>query len=206
MQHMKGWKVGLSFIAGMAFVIAGACDISDIVGENGGNGLGDAAVNNGGDAQIVWDAGPDSGTGSGNSANPDDPFGACLDTSVGDPSFACSQRGAPCAGGGHGHSQTGDDGYISGEYHVMCDHRCDVDADCPVPETGDSRPVCQTDYQFCQLPCDPSTICPDGYTCQPTDEWLAKDGDGNPIALPFLCMQTITVMKAYSSDAGPGDI
>jgi hypothetical protein len=128
-----------------------------------------------------------------------DPFGGCQITtsSPGNDIFplACSQRGAACTGGGSG--SCGPEGCAQ-VFHAMCDHTCQVDADCPVPSTGDSRPVCQTAFHFCQLPCDDATACPSGYTCQASASWLPQDTNGNPLALPFLCMQTITV----TSDGG----
>lgn len=133
-----------------------------------------------------------------------DPFGACQITRS-EPAnaifpLACSQRNAPCTGGSEG-AVCGPQGCPPQVFHVMCDHTCQVDADCPVPSTGASRPVCQPDFHFCQLPCDDATACPAGYTCQASEPWLPHDGAGKPLGLPFLCMQTITV-----PDAGDGGI
>jgi hypothetical protein len=122
-----------------------------------------------------------------------DPFGGCT---LGGDHFPleCSQRGAPCTGGSEG-TLCGPGGCSPETFHVMCDHTCQVDADCPIPATGDSRPVCQTEFHFCQLPCGGTTTCPVGYTCQASEPWLPHDGAGNPLGLPMLCMQTITITR-----------
>jgi hypothetical protein len=127
-------------------------------------------------------------------ANPADPFGSCLVTDVNGflVNFDCSQGHTTCTGWGSG--VTCDGGSCPPQtFHMVCDHPCYVAADCPIPATGSSRAVCHPDFHTCQLPCDASTTCPDGHTCQATAEWGLFDGAGKPIPLPFMCMQTISV-------------
>jgi hypothetical protein len=138
----------------------------------------------------------------GSSADLSDPFGGCVPRTGGETSpLVCSQGRTPCAGGSEGASCDPPGHCPSLEtFHVMCEHICYVDADCPVPRTGTSRPVCQTDFHFCQLPCDDATTCPVGYTCQNTQLWFGTYSSGKPVALPQLCMQTIPLVR--NSDGG----
>jgi hypothetical protein len=128
-------------------------------------------------------------------ANPSDPFGACLVDQHTHGWFDCSQGNTTCTGWGGGTCVQGD---CPAVYHAVCDHTCQVDADCPVPATGNVQPICQTSVHSCQLPCDNNHSCPNGYVCQSTRDWGLFDGSGNPIPAPFMCMQTI-------NDSGEAD-
>jgi hypothetical protein len=46
----------------------------------------------------------------------------------------------------------------------MCLLPCTIDADCPVPTTGNAVPVCE-DAEACSLSCAGGETCPDGMTC-----------------------------------------
>jgi hypothetical protein len=58
----------------------------------------------------------------------------------------------------------------------LCTYYCQVDNDCPTPSTGTATPVCQPYGDFsinghtadCRLPCDSTTVCPDGMFCAPS--------------------------------------
>lgn len=66
-------------------------------------------------------------------------------------------------------------GGVSGD-GCLCTYYCQVDKDCPVPTTGTATPVCQPYGDFaanghtadCRLPCDASTVCPNGMSCSPS--------------------------------------
>ena len=127
-------------------------------------------------------------------ADPDDPFGAC--EVVGGPTeglieFRCSQGGVACTGWGAA-GGCNEIGCYAEPFNAICDHHCETDADCPVPETGDVEPVCHTGVRACQLPCGPGDTCPDGFTCKSTAEWGLSHESG-PIPPPFQCMQTLEV-------------
>jgi hypothetical protein len=104
-----------------------------------------------------------------------DPFGAC-DAEL----FECSVRGAGC-GGWSDPRACNSSGCEPERHHIACHHFCGTSADCPVPLTGDSQPVCE--QQFCQLPCDTAT-CPNGYQC------VEPVGGSVGYYLPKVCMQT----------------
>lgn len=74
----------------------------------------------------------------------------------------------------------------------FCLRPCDVASDCPVPNTGTSKPECRavtghatcnydpgTDcllFDRCVLPCDNGQTCPDGMTCQDTTKTIGPGG------------------------------
>jgi hypothetical protein len=116
-----------------------------------------------------------------------DPFGACVPSDELFP-YTCSNGIAPCTGQGVW-SPCGPEG--CGVFHVVCDNTCQVDADCPVPLTGTSRPSCEATYHFCRLPCETDADCPSGHTCQDGTLWLARGADGESLGLRRMCMQTL---------------
>lgn len=92
---------------------------------------------------------------------------------------ACSSAGgggtpayAPCDGKAAACLMATRFGGASGE-GCLCTYYCKVDSDCPTPATGTARPVCQPYGDLivngqtadCRLPCDASTVCPDGMSC-----------------------------------------
>ncbi len=130
-----------------------------------------------------------------------DPFGSCVVGTTDSPFFplVCSRAAGLCTGAGEGTSCNAT-GCTPSVFHVMCEHECSVDADCPVPLTGTARPSCNTDFHFCRLDCSGDRDCPTGSTCQDGTKWLASDGAGNSLGLPQMCMQTITIQ--ISADGG----
>lgn len=119
-------------------------------------------------------------------ADPADPYGSCEPVAEADfPSFpfGCSTPDTACTGWGSAFNST---------YFVVCDHTCETSADCPTPSTGDAVPTCLDSVHACELPCDDETTCPNGYQCVSTEEWGLSSG-GEPVPLPFICMQLYTV-------------
>ena len=132
------------------------------------------------------------------SANPDDPYGAC--ERVPEPSqpfhYVCTAGSVDCTGWGGGQTvcNAGTSECINDQtFHLVCDHGCDTANDCPVPTTGTARAICQPDVHACQLTCDESTTCPDGYVCQSTSDWGLSTSGGVRIPAPFMCMQTFVI-------------
>lgn len=61
---------------------------------------------------------------------------------------------------------------VSSEGDCLCKVFCEEDADCPIPSSGSSEPVCVLDDFFvdgmngeCALPCSESELCPDELVC-----------------------------------------
>jgi len=124
---------------------------------------------------------------------PADPWGTCHagpDSLFGFPDV-CSTPETSCTGWGGGDS-------TSATYYATCDHSC-LDAPCPTPSTGDVVPVCIASVHACQLPCTPDSHCPDGMICKSTAGWGLADSTGAQIPLPFICVESSTVVGA---DAG----
>lgn len=130
-------------------------------------------------------------------ADPSDPYGSCeLTNSRGLP-FACSVSGVPCAGwGGASLGLCADADCETEAFRVVCDHSCAMDIDCPVPSSGNAVPVCISGLHACELPCDESTTCPDGYACESTASW-GVEHNGVPATLPFICMQTLSASFSH---------
>lgn len=63
-----------------------------------------------------------------------------------------------------------DDGSTWCDVAALCVYECTADADCPTPATGNVVPVCN---YVCSLPCDETSVCPDGMTC-----WHEPHGPG----------------------------
>jgi hypothetical protein len=67
----------------------------------------------------------------------------------------------------------------SGGDGCLCTYYCMSDRDCPAPESGTAVAICRPfgDYIVnghtadCRLPCDSSTVCPDGMFCSGGDCW-----------------------------------
>ena len=142
-------------------------------------------------------AGQESNTATG-PVEADDPYGACeRDTS--DPNrpfhYVCTAGGGDCTGWGSGTAVCSAVTYqcdYDQVFHQVCDHPCQTAEDCPVPKTGNAHAICQPEVHACQLTCDESTTCPDGYVCTPTADWGLSSG-GVPIPAPFMCMQTLVI-------------
>lgn len=118
-----------------------------------------------------------------------DPYGSCQvpEGSTEHFPFECSTGTTTCTGWGGPCTPEGCD-----DYYVVCDHTCMSDGDCPVPLTGDAVPVCNESVHACNLVCDETTTCPDGYVCQSTEQWGLLDSNGAPVPPPFLCMEVFT--------------
>lgn len=72
---------------------------------------------------------------------PIDPYGPCSQT--------CTVPGSECMVG-------------------ACASPCIADPSCPPPLSGNAQPSCNAPYwDYCDLPCDDKTICPDGMQCTP---------------------------------------
>jgi hypothetical protein len=61
------------------------------------------------------------------------------------------------------------------EVTALCNYQCEVDADCPQPQSGTVVPVCN---HICYLPCGATSECPDGMTCHHFDHGETKDAQG----------------------------
>jgi hypothetical protein len=130
-------------------------------------------------------------------ADPADPYGACTLAQAPSPygaqtTYQCS-TGGDCTGWGSGTVSC--PGNYDETDHMVCDHPCDTDESCPVPGSGTAIPVCLSTVHACELPCDDTTLCPDGYACQSTDDW----GVSSSNKLPFMCMQTMRVTSPCST-------
>lgn len=86
------------------------------------------------------------------------PYGYCSPTSSGIPQVYCPENSA--SGGGRENCLE----------WCSCTVSCDTTADCPIPDTGTSIPVCRGK---CRLPCVSST-CPDGMRCVETQASVAE--------------------------------
>lgn len=107
-------------------------------------------------------------------ADENDPFGSCvLDDTQTEGLFpgTCSSTGGLC----DGWSQIGctDNNELCpyGNFWVRCVHTCEENSDCPVPQTGTAEPRCRG---LCELPCDDSTVCPDGFFCADSGLYLGS--------------------------------
>lgn len=107
---------------------------------------------------------------------PDDPFGVC------DEELICTDPAAGCGGWSDLSACSSDEACDAASYPVSCIHQCGTSADCPVPLSGDSVPVCHSG--FCQLPCDAAT-CPNGLSCVAPIAGSGSDG----YYLPQVCMR-----------------
>lgn len=101
-------------------------------------------------------------------ADPNDPFGSCELVSYEDyDDFVCSVDGSNCLGGGSlGPNSDGES--WTADLQNYCLHGCTADSECPVPNTGNAVPRCPLrggSMAFCELPCDATTTCPDGFVC-----------------------------------------
>jgi hypothetical protein len=126
-----------------------------------------------------------------NPPNPEDPYGSCIldETSSDMFPFECSANGNTCWGWGEG-GHCDENGCDFGPYYAVCSHTCETDSECPVPITGDAKPICREGHSACELPCDETTTCPDGSTCVATSTpGVIDEIDGNPMPSPYLCMQ-----------------
>jgi hypothetical protein len=138
-------------------------------------------------------------------ANPDDPSGACVAAEPDNLFWShyrhrCTQRGASCNGfGGSGCMWSSVTGGSCGKstLYMVCEHTCEVAADCPIPATGDVAPICAAGHHGCYLPCSAGSRCPDGYQCQSTAAW--GELPGRPASI---CMQRID----YPEITVPGGI
>lgn len=100
-------------------------------------------------------------------ADENDPYGACvLDETQTEGVFP-----GRCSNGGQcdGEADIGciDDSELCayGNFWMSCQHECEEDSDCPMPETGTSEPRCNN-IGRCQLPCEAEgTVCPNGFMC-----------------------------------------
>jgi hypothetical protein len=89
----------------------------------------------------------------------------------------CKLTGAPCLADGSG-SRTVDPvtGQITNQsdLRMVCEHLCQVDSDCPAPETGTAVATClwlaepspENQYGECVLSCDAGETCPQGFECR----------------------------------------
>lgn len=72
-------------------------------------------------------------------------------------------------------SERQEDDSMGCEVTALCNYECDVDADCPTPQSGTVVPVCN---HICYLPCGATSECPDGMTCHHEDHGETKDRQG----------------------------
>ena len=84
-------------------------------------------------------------------------------------SMQCTATGGACFS--NAESRATADGWHAWAYGA-CEHSCDVDADCPMPTSGTSSPICfrwqDTPAGFpgsCVLPCGGGQACPNGFYC-----------------------------------------
>jgi hypothetical protein len=63
-----------------------------------------------------------------------------------------------------------EDGSTWCDVAAVCVYDCVVDDDCPQPQSGTVKPVCDS---RCLLPCDQDSVCPHGMTC-----WHQYHGSG----------------------------
>ncbi len=139
-------------------------------------------------------------------ADENDPWGACV---VNDTQTEGIFPGS-CSNGGLCDALRGALGCTSweqglcpyGNFWATCLHECEDNSDCPSPQTGTAQPECGNGR--CQLPCDASTDCPDGFACYDTGGHVGYDNWVAGITAKF-CAQYIEVGPFELPDPLPGD-
>jgi hypothetical protein len=86
----------------------------------------------------------------------------------------CKLTGAPCLAEGSGGRMVSPGATNHIDVEMVCEHFCQVDGDCPAPETGTAVATClwlaepspENQYGECVLSCDAGETCPDGFACR----------------------------------------
>lgn len=141
-------------------------------------------------------------------ADPNDPFGSCEVVPYEDyDEFECSLDGSDCFGGGSFAPGSDGESWMA-DVRNYCRHVCEIDSDCPVPNTGDAVPRCPQvglGNGFCELPCDATTTCPDGFVCAWDRNLLDTNEEDGTLKedARFVCVQH-TVVDPYRPPARYG--